>query len=266
MIFRQITYGPDGCASYFLGCIKAKEAIVVDPLAAVGAEEYLMEAADRGLEIKYVVDTHTHADHVSIGRELADMVGAPYCLSEKSRGLVRYDFHPLQEGDVLTVGNVDVRVIETPGHTPDSICLLVTDRSRSPEPWFVLTGDTLFVGDVGRPDLLVGDRALDVFDHRERAELLFQSIKGRLFTLPEHVEIYPGHFGGSTCGGVNMSGKPVTTVAFEKRFNLALQFPDARAFAEFVEQTKKPFPRDYQSIKLRNLGLAEHEEGGHAGA
>lgn len=262
MIFRQLTYGPDGCASYFLGCVKAKEAVVVDPLASIGPEEYLMEAADRNLEIKYVIDTHTHADHVSCGRELAEMVGAPYCLHEDAGQLVQYPFTPLKDGQVVSIGNVDLRVLFTPGHTPDSMCLLVTDRSRTDSPWFVLTGDTLFVGDVGRPDLLVGDRSLDIWETKERAEHLYQSLKERLLTLPDHVEVYPGHFGGSACGGVNMSGKAGSTIFFERHFNLALQHADPKTFSEFVVAGLKPLPRDYKRIKLTNLGYREDQHAG----
>jgi len=262
VIFRQLTYGPDGCASYFLGCVKAKAAVVVDPLASIGAEEYLMEAADRNLAITYVIDTHTHADHISCGRELAEMVGAPYCLYEDAAQLVQYEFVPLKDGQVVSVGNIDLRVIFTPGHTPDSMCLLVTDRSRTESPWFVLTGDTLFVGDVGRPDLLVGDRSLDVWETRERAEHLYQSLKERLLTLPDHVEVYPGHFGGSACGGVNMSGKAGSTIYFERRFNLALQHEDPKAFSEFVVGGLGPLPRDYKRIKLTNLGYREDQHAG----
>lgn len=256
MIFRQITFGPDGCASYFIACAKAKQAVVVDPLGSVGVEEYLMEAADRGVEIVHVIDTHTHADHLSCGRELAEMLGVPYYLSEAARPLVAYDFRGLNEGDQIVVGRVTIQVLFTPGHTPDSLCLLVTDHSRSDQPWFLLTGDTLFVGDVGRPDLLVGDRTLDVYEMKERAELLFSSLK-RLMNLPDHVEIYPGHYGGSACGGVNMSGKATSTVAFERRFNLALQHGEPGAFSDFVVANLKPLPRDYQNIKRTNLGLKE---------
>lgn len=259
MIFRQISYGPDGCASYLLGCSRAKEAVLVDPLASLGAETYLMEAADRGLEIRFVIDTHTHADHLSCGREVAAMTGAVYCLSEAARLLVNFAFTPLRDGDVIRVGAVELKVIATPGHTPDSICLLGTDHSRCAEPWFILTGDTLFVGDVGRPDLLVGDMTLDLYAARERAEMLHQSIRERLLTLPDHVEIYPGHFGGSACGGANMSGKACSTVHFERRYNLALQHQNPADFSDFVVGGLKPLPRDYKRIKLHNLGLREDQ-------
>lgn len=255
MIFRPLNHEPEGCASYLIGCGKAKQAVVIDPLASVGLEEYLMAAADRGLTISYVVDTHTHADHISLGRTLAETVGAPYCLSRNAEGLVRYPFEPLADGQVIPIGKVSLKVIETPGHTPDSVCLLVTDHARSEEPWFLLTGDTLFVGDVGRPDLLVGDRQLDVWETRERAARLFDSLTHRILTLPDHVEIYPGHFGGSACGGVNMSGKVSSTIYFEKRFNPALQRKTREDFTDFVLATLRPFPKDYQTVKRRNLGL-----------
>jgi hydroxyacylglutathione hydrolase len=188
---------------------------------------------------------------------LSEATGATYWLGEAARPLVTYDFTGMHDGDELRVGKVSIRVIATPGHTPDSVCLLVTDQARSAEPWFLLTGDTLFVGDVGRPDLLVGDRRLDVYDAKERAGLLFQSLKERLLTLPDHVEIYPGHFGGSACGGVNMSGKAASTIAFERRFNLALQHDDAESFGQFVVAGLKPLPKNYAQIKRQNLGLKE---------
>ena len=108
---------------------------------------------------------------------------------------------------------------------------------------------------MGRPDLLIGDQALDVLDEAERARLQYESIKTRLFTLPEHVEVYPGHYGGSACGGINMSGKVASTIYFEKRFNQAMQQPNADAFARFVKETAEPFPGNYAGIKSRNLGI-----------
>ena len=176
----------------------------------------MLEAADLGLDIVAVLETHVHADFVSCARELAETTGAPHRLHEAATGLVRYDFEPLADGESVRVGQVEIRAIHTPGHTPEHTAYLVTDHARADEPWCVLTGDSLFVGDVGRPDLLVGDQALDVMDEGERAATQFASIRDRLFTLPDHVEVYPNHYGGSTCGGVNMSGKPVSTIGFER--------------------------------------------------
>jgi hydroxyacylglutathione hydrolase len=260
VIFKQFRYEPLFAASYLIGCPRAREGFVVDPMAALGAEFYVLEAADQGLDVTGVLETHVHADFVSCARELAEMTGAPHYLHEAARGLVRYPFTPVADGQILSVGQVDVKALHTPGHTPEHTCYLVTDGSRSEEPWCVLTGDSLFVGDVGRPDLLVGDVSLDVMGEEERAETQYRSIREKLLALPDHVEVYPNHYGGSTCGGVNMSGKASSTVFFERRHNLALEQPDVRAFAAFVRETAKPFPDNYQWIKSYNLGLITKEE------
>src|SRR5262245_40575584 len=170
--------------------------------------------------ITYVIDTHIHADHRSGGRALAEKAGAPYCLHESAQ--VQFPFQTLRDEQVLDLGNTRIQVLHTPGHTPESVCLLVTDFKRGTEPWFVLTGDTLFVGTVGRPDL--PGRV------RENAAELYDSIREKLFSLPDDVEIYPGHFSGSACG-VGMSGKPASTIGFEKRWNAMLAL-DRAAFVE----------------------------------
>jgi len=260
MIFKQFRYEPLFQASYLLGCPRAREGFVVDPIADLGPEHYVLEAADQGLDIVGVLETHLHADFVSCARELAEMTGAAHYLHEAAQGLARYDFTPLLDGQVLKAGTVEIMVIHTPGHTPEHSSLLVTDHLRADEPWAVLTGDSLFVGDVGRPDLLIGEKALDVMNEEERAATQFRSIREKLFTLPDWVEVYPNHYGGSTCGGVNMSGKASSTIYFEKHHNLALQQPDVAAFARFVEETAKPFPENYQWIKSYNLGLISREE------
>jgi glyoxylase-like metal-dependent hydrolase (beta-lactamase superfamily II) len=253
MIFKQFRFEKIGQASYLLGCARAKEAVVVDPIGDLGPDFYAIEAADRGLAIVWVLETHVHADFISCARELAESVGATHALFRAAP--VRYPFTPLEDGQRLDLGQVRLEVVATPGHTPEHVSYLVTDRARAEEPWFVLTGDSLFVGDVGRPDLLVGDQALDVIDEAERARLQFHSIRDRLFGLPDHVEVYPAHYGGSACGGVNMSGKVGSTIYFEKRYNKALQQPDAESFARFVKETARPFPDNYARIKSHNLGL-----------
>ena len=259
MMFKQFRHEPLGQASYLLGCTRAKQALVVDPIQDLGTDFYVIEAADLTLEIVGVLETHVHADFISCARELAGMVGAKHYLHESAP--VAYDFEPLTDGQSIEVGEVEVKAIHTPGHTPEHTSYLVTDHARSEEPWFVLTGDSLFVGDVGRPDLLVGDQALDVMDQAERARTQYRSIRDKLFTLPDTVEVYPNHYGVSACGGVNMSGKVSSTIAFEKKFNLAMQQPDEAAFAEFVAETAKPLPDDYERIKSRNLGLDAAAQG-----
>lgn len=260
MIMKQYRYEPLAQASYLIGCPRAKEAVIIDPIDDLGAESYVLEAADLGLTIVGVLETHVHADYISSARELAEMNDVPHYLHESATGLVKYDFTPFADGHVFTIGGVRITALHTPGHTPEHTAFVVTDTARSEEPWCVLTGDALFVGDVGRPDLLLGEEALDVMDEETRAATLYRSVAERLFTLPDHVEIYPCHYGGSTCGGVNMSGKASSTIAFEKRFNLAMRQPDAKAFGRFVKETAKPFPDNYSRIKSYNLGLIGKDE------
>ncbi len=253
MIFKQIRYEPLAQASYIIGCMRAKEGLVVDPIANLGTEFYVLEAADLNLAIVGVLETHVHADFISCARELAEMAGAPHYLHASAP--VKYPFTPLEDGQALRIGEVEVKAVHTPGHTPEHTAFLVTDHARTDEPWLVLTGDSLFVGDVGRPDLLLGDQAIDMIDQGERARTQWESIRGKLFSLPDHVEIYPNHYGASACGGVNMSGKVSSTIGFERRFNLAMRQPDAESFAAFVKESAKPFPKDFERIKAANLGL-----------
>jgi hydroxyacylglutathione hydrolase len=259
MLFKQFRYEPLSQASYLVGCVRAKEAFIVDPISDLGPDFYVLEAADLGLAVTGVLETHVHADYVSCARELAEMNGCPHHLGAAARDYVQYEFAPVEDGDVLPIGNVELKAIATPGHTPEHMAYLVTDKARGGDPWCVLTGDSLFVGDVGRPDLVLGDSEVDVMDEGQRAEAQWRSIQERLFSLPDHVEVYPNHYGGSTCGGVNMSGKASSTIWFEKHHNLALAQPGPAAFAAFVSETAKPFPADYARIKAINLGLRERE-------
>ena len=186
------------------------------------------------MEIKYVIDTHIQADHLSGGVRLAQVTGADYCLHESSD--VSFEFTAVTDNQDLDLGNVAIQVLHTPGHTPESISLLVTDKTRGPEPWFLLTGDTLFVGAVGRPDL--------PGNAEESAALLYKSLHEKILTLPDALEIYPGHFSGSVCG-VGMSGKASSTLAFEKRWNPALTL-DRAAFIERMTSGTPPKPADIE--------------------
>jgi len=260
MIMKQFRFEPLAQASYLIGCPRAKEAVIIDPIDDMGAESYVLEAADLGLTITGVFETHIHADYISCARELAEMNDVPHYLHESAADLVKYGFTSFTDGQVFEIGGVRITTIHTPGHTPEHTSFVITDSARSNEPWCVLTGDALFVGDVGRPDLLLGDQALDVMDEATRAETLYRSVKDKLFALPDHVEVYPCHYGGSTCGGVNMSGKAASTIAFEKRFNLAMRKETPAEFAAFVKETAKPFPDDYARIKSYNLGLISKDQ------
>lgn len=242
MFFRQLL-AKEATLSYLFGCASCHVAVVVDPV--LGDEDwFLAEAAKQDVKITHVIDTHVHADHYSGGRALAEKAGAQYCLHESNAGRVKYPFESLKDGQRIDVGNVYIDVLHTPGHTPDSICLLVTDKRRAEAPWFVLTGDTLFIGAVGRPDLAGKETVM--------AGQIHESIHQRLLSLSPEVEIYPGHTSGSVCGA-GMSGKPGSTLGFEKRWNpiLALEKDD---FVASLTKEIPPRPAEMDRMVAFNLG------------
>lgn len=196
------------------------------------------------MAIRYVIDTHIHADHVSSGRELARSVDAEYALHQAAGAT--YDFRGLPNGAHLDLGNVLVDVLHVPGHTPEHIALLVTDRTRAAEPWVVFTGHTLMVGDMGRTELATSaeDGARALFDSAER-----------LKALPDYVAVLPGAFSGSVCGR-GLSGNPVSTIGFERRFNRAFGIADRDAFIQYMLRDTPPRPPDAARIRAENLGMA----------
>ncbi|HEU4593850.1 MAG TPA: MBL fold metallo-hydrolase [Pyrinomonadaceae bacterium] len=228
MYFKQFYLGCLAHASYLIG--SDGEAAVVDPQRDVG--QYVSEAEAEGLKIKYVVETHLHADFVSGHRELAARTGAEIVFG--ARAGATFPHRAVGDGDELNVGRVTLRVIETPGHTPESISVLVIDNETSPEPRMVLTGDTLFVGDVGRPDL-AGARG---YTTEMMADMLYESLHGKLLRLPDGVEVYPAHGAGSMCGR-NISKETFSTIGEQRRVNYALQ-PMARD--EFVRLMTTDLP------------------------
>jgi hydroxyacylglutathione hydrolase len=217
---------------------------VVDPQLDI--EPYLDAAGQKSMRVTHIIETHVQADHVSGARRLAAATGAPIFMHEAAAA--EFPHVALRDGQDLALGNVTMMVLHTPGHTPDGLSIVVTDRTRAPEPWFVLTGDTLFSGGVGRPDLL-GSGA-----ERALAEQLYESLYGKLLTLPDHLEIYPAHFGGAACGK-GLSGKPHSTIGFERRFNQALQFLSKDDFVDFVLADLPPQPEAFAENRRRNLTL-----------
>jgi glyoxylase-like metal-dependent hydrolase (beta-lactamase superfamily II) len=244
MIFRQILHPATGCASYVFGCTGKKALAVVDPHAA-HVDDYLAVAATADAPIVAIVETHVQADHLSGAPELARRTGATIYLHEAAD--VGFRHADLHEGDEITLGNDYLRVLHTPGHSPDSICLLVGDRVRGEDPWFVLTGDTLFVGDAGRPDLGADEGDPDA---RAAAAALYDSLQ-RLLALPDDLEVYPAHFAGSACGRA-MSGKPSSTIGFERRFNLALRPRSREAFIAFMLEGLPAPPVEHARIRAAN--------------
>ncbi|NDU92326.1 MAG: MBL fold metallo-hydrolase [Ferrovum sp.] len=243
MFFKQLTTR-ESSLSYYFGCTGIGKSVAVDVVA--GDEDWFVEEARKAnVPINYVIDTHVHADHFSGGRALAERLGIPYCLHESNRGLVKYDFEPLHDGQLLDAGNVSVKVLHTPGHTLDSICLLVTDKRRGNAPWFVITGDTLFVGAVGRPDL-AGKEV-------EMAGMLYDTLHRKLLVLPDELEVYPGHQAGSACGA-GLSGKPSSTLGFEKRWNPGLSM-DKSTFIESLIKDLPPRPAQMDEMVRANQGI-----------
>ena len=240
MIFTQFVDDALGCASYLVGDESAEIAVVVDPAFAI--EQYLEEAERRGVRIVRTIETHTHADHLSGHGRLALEHGLPVSLHPA--GKAEYPHDPMEDGDEIVLGDVVLRCIHTPGHRPEHCCLAVIDRSRAPEPWLVLTGDSLFVGDAARPDLAV--------EARDGAEGLFHSLR-RLVELGDGVEVYPGHVAGSLCGKA-MSSKASTTIGFERRFNPALAFGDVALFVAESAAIAAPRPPNMERIVDLNRG------------
>jgi hydroxyacylglutathione hydrolase len=242
MILRQFLHSEPVGISYLFGCGGKAAGAVVDPVGDI--QPYLRAADNAGMKILFVIDTHVHADHLSAGRALAAAAGAEYVLSAEAG--VSFPFKGVRDGDVLPLGNVSATVMHTPGHTPEHICLLVTDRTRAEEPWFVLTGHTLMVGDLGRTELAVSAEA--------GAKQLFQSVS-RLKALPDYVDVLPGAYAGSVCGR-RLSGKPASTIGFEKRHNQALKIEDESEFVRFMTSEIPPVPPEAARIRADNSGHA----------
>ena len=238
MIFQQILNEETGCLSYLVGCGQAGRAAVVDP-ARDRVDEYVALARRKGLVVTDIFETHVHADHVSGNQALAAKCGARIRIHPAAEAA--YPHTPVEDGNEVSIGAVSLKILHTPGHTPDSIALLVTDLSRGGEPWFVLTGDTLFVGDVGRPD----------FGGEMAAANLYRSLTERLLVLPDSVEVYPAHGAGSTCGRA-MSSKTASTIGFERRFNPALRAEGVDAFVTRLMTGLPPKPPNFDRIIAKN--------------
>ncbi|MGI8749155.1 MAG: MBL fold metallo-hydrolase [Thermoleophilaceae bacterium] len=242
MIFRQIIHDDLGCASYLIGDDEEGVAAVVDPRFEI--DEYLELARYTGVSIEHVLETHNHADHVSGHGRLAAATGAAIHIHREAEA--GYAHEPLEDGDELSLGSVTVRALHTPGHRPEHPPFALIDTARAPEPWAVLTGDTLFVGDVARPDLAV--------DESDGARGIFRSLHDKLLTMAPEVEIWPGHLGGSMCGGPGMDMKLSSTIGFERQHNPTLAIRDEEEFVEQALAKLGPQPPNLEAIVELNKG------------
>jgi hydroxyacylglutathione hydrolase len=230
MYFRQLLNDDTACASYLLGC-KSKAAFAL--------------AEREGMPIVAVFETHVQADHVSGLPELVERTGATAYLPERAG--VDFPHHALADGEVVVLGNTEVQALSTPGHALAHHAYVVTDHTRGDEPWFVLTGDALLVGDAGRPDL----HAHGEYSAEDMARTLYRSLTERLMTLPDHLALYPGHYSGSVCGR-GLSANPVSTVGFERRHNRALRFDSEEAFVAALLEEIPPVPEHQAEIVAAN--------------
>jgi hydroxyacylglutathione hydrolase len=246
MYFRQLLNDDGACASYLLGCRSKGAFAVIDPHIDL-VDEYLALAEREEMPIVAVLETHVQADHVSGLPELVTRTGATGYLPENAS--VDFEHRALADGEVVRLGNTELRAVATPGHAAAHHAYVVTDRSRGDEPWLVLTGDALLIGDVGRPDLHAGG------DHgvEEMARTLYRSLTERLLTLPDHLVLYPAHYSGSVCGR-GLSSNPISTIGFERRHNRALAFEDEDAFVAALIQDIPPAPEHQAEIMAANRG------------
>jgi glyoxylase-like metal-dependent hydrolase (beta-lactamase superfamily II)/rhodanese-related sulfurtransferase len=241
MYFTQIAVKGLGCLSYCIGCPAAKQMMVVDPKRDI--QDYLDISYQEGMRITHIVNTHLHADHISGDQELSAATGAEIYINDSVK--ISYPHENIVQGDVFTLGAARIEVLHTPGHTPNSVSLVVTDTGRSNKPGMILTGDLLFVGDVGRPDL-PGSQILD-----EQIENLYNSLYKTLASYPDYLEIYPAHGQGSLCGR-GMSAKKSSTLGYERSANRMLQFESFEAFKKDITSAFPVRPKSFSHIISTN--------------
>jgi hydroxyacylglutathione hydrolase len=244
VFFRQLLNDETACASYLLGCPTHRLFAVVDPHIDL-VDDYIALAQAQGVPIVAVLETHLQADHVSGLPALVERTGATAYLPAGAG--VQFEHHPLADGEVVKLGNTEIQAVATPGHAQAHHAYLVTDHRRADEPWLVLTGDALLVGDAGRPDLHAhGDHSVE-----EMARTLYRSLTDRLLTLPDHLVLYPAHYSGSVCGR-GLSANPISTIGFERGHNPALGFDSEDEFVQALVRDIPPAPEQQAAIVAAN--------------
>jgi glyoxylase-like metal-dependent hydrolase (beta-lactamase superfamily II)/rhodanese-related sulfurtransferase len=239
VFFRQVLQDDLGCASYVVA--DAGEAAVIDPKWDIA--DYLELAEEHGFAIRHILETHNHADHVSGHGRLVEATGATIYVSADAG--VDYAHEPLSDGDSVAVGDVRITALATPGHRPEHLAFLIADTTRGAESWLAITGDSLFVGDLARPDLAV--------EPEEGAHALFGSLR-RLLALDDFAEVWPGHIGGSLCGGAGMSQKPGSTIGFERRYNRLAKLASEDDFVHELTSHLAPQPPNFKRVVELNRG------------
>jgi hydroxyacylglutathione hydrolase len=242
--FRQLLNDETACASYLFGCKLKQKFAVVDPHVDL-VDDYIELAESQGIPIVAVLETHVQADHISGLPALVERTGATAYLPAETG--VDFEHIALGDGEIVELGNTVVEAVATPGHAAAHHAYLLTDLTRGDEPWMVLTGDALLVGDAGRPDL----HAYGEHTAEQMAVRLYDSLSERLLTLPDHLLLYPAHYSGSVCGR-GLSAQPASTIGFERRHNKALQFESEQAFVEALVEYLPPAPPQQVEIVAAN--------------
>ena len=242
MLFRQVIHEDLGCASYFVGDASAGVAAVIDPQWDI--DPYLRLSRLHGVEIEHVLETHNHADHVSGHGRLARATGATIHIHELAEA--EYEHEAFADGWTLVLGSVEIEAVHTPGHRPEHTAFLLRDRDRGGEPWAILSGDSLFVGDAARPDLAI--------EPRDGAAGIYRSLVERFMSLDDDVELWPGHLGGSLCGSAGIDHKTSSTIGFERDHNRALSFTDEASFVDDAVATLGDQPPNVEEIVAMNRG------------
>lgn len=244
MLFRQyLHHDPVVAISYFFGCGSQSQGIIVDPVEE-SVDFYIEESRRLNMDIRFVIDTHLHADHISGARLLAEKTGAAYILHQSAN--TAFPFQAARDGEKIVAGNSVIQILHTPGHTPEHISLVVSDLARGEDPWFIVTGHTLMVGDVGRTELASATE--------EGAAQLYDSLFHKILVLPDELEVYPGAYSGSVCGR-SLSGKPSSTIGFEKKSNKALRIKEREPFIAFMSANIPEPPAGFQEIRAYNSGF-----------
>lgn len=244
MFFRQLLNDETACASYLLGCKTHGQLAVIEPHVDL-VDDYVVLAEAQGSPIVAVFETHVQADHVSGLPALVERTGARAYLPAEAE--VEFDHHALADGEAVELGNTVIEAVATPGHAPAHHAYLVTDRTRGEEPWLVLSGDALLVGDAGRPDLHAGAE----HSVEEMARALYRSLTERLLTLPDHLVLYPSHYSGSVCGR-GLSANPVSSIGFERRCNPILRLGSEQEFVAAITEQIPPPPEQQAAIVAAN--------------
>ena len=246
LILRILDDPVNGCNSFLIGDELSGKAAIVDPLETVGMDAYIMEAQNWGLKYTYIIETHIHADHYSLAAIMSRTLNIPRLMAMNNE--IKSPFEVVLDGQVISLGTVELSIMATPGHTPESVSILGTENLRGESPQILFSGDALFAGDVGRPDLAIGEG----ISIEEATRDLYESLQ-KIMELPDFVELFPSHYGASKCGSIFMSRRQTSTIGYERKYNRFLQARDFKGFLALQRGLIGPPPENSKVIRAKNI-------------